>query len=196
MNKKIPFLLSILLITLCIMGCKKSSDSQEDTVDVSMHDNWVMLLVRGFNANLSFSETDHSITSGQPWGGVSTGTNNQEWGIDAQAGRHASTSPADWFKSNCTVATCCLSNFNPGWPSKLNFAFTGTLSIGSDTYTVTFGQGNNGLGTNNWWIGGEGWHLEPSTLDVITPDYKYYFEPEIYSANEIWIDNSPKNRSR
>ena len=43
------------------------------TVDTTEHDNWVYLAPSsGWTPSLAFELDDHSITSGQPWGGVST----------------------------------------------------------------------------------------------------------------------------
>ncbi len=52
------------------------------TLDTTEHDNWVFPVPYWGNPPLAFVLADHSITSRQPWGGVSTGVPDQIWGID------------------------------------------------------------------------------------------------------------------
>ena len=45
---------------------------------------------------------------------------------------------------------------------------------------------------NNWWIGGPGWSMHSTVLGdaVVTPDGKYYFEPEDDTFDQFWIRTS------
>jgi hypothetical protein len=163
------------------------------TLDTTEHDNWVYLEPSsGWKPSLAFELDDHSISSGQPWGGVSSSVSNQVLGIDVKAGRHASSSVASWFRSHASVAWCAnWPSACPEWPSDLNFAMTGTLTINGTGYPVTIGQGSV-RPHNNWWIGGPGWTARYSPLGdaVVTPDGKYFFEPQDDTFNQFWISTS------
>jgi hypothetical protein len=197
MNRKYFFAIPMLFLGLVffLSDCKKSTNSSngQDTLDVTEHDNWVLMIPDWGTATLSFTLSDHDITSGQPWDGVSTGNQGGTWGIDAKAGRHASSGCSSWFRDHCSNATCC--NWPSGcdpWPDKLNFAFTGTITIDGDSYTITIGQGSDGI-HNNWWFGGPNWTAWSSPFGdaVVTPDQKYYFEAEDDTFNQIYIRKKP-----
>lgn len=178
----------VLIIAIGFAGCG-SGDSQVDTTE---HDNWVYLEPYMWNPTLAYEQADHSITSGQPWGGVSTGTPDLDWGIDVKAGRHGSRSVADWFRSHASVATC-TADCSTNWPSELNFAITGTITINGTGYPITIGQGST-FGKNNWWIGGPGWTIHPGIdANVVTPDGKYVFMPIIDTTEQFWIKTSYSN---
>ncbi len=178
---------SALVFLAIAPGCKKQTDTAEEpTIDVSLHDNLLMLEPYLMTPTLSFTVDQHSITSGQPWSGVTASVKDGVFTIDARAGRHGSSSVAGWFKSHATIATCCA-DCGCAWPSDLNFAFTGTITINGDAYPVTIAQGNS-FGQNNWWIGGPGWSQHSGiTYNVVTPDGKYYFEPVENTSDQIWI---------
>lgn len=176
-----------LIISIGFAGCG-GGDSTD--VDVSVHDNWVLFDPWVGDIPLAFSLADHSITSGQPWDGVSTGVQNGTWGIDVRAGRHASGSVASWFRQHASAAWCA--NWPAGcpeWPSELNFAMTGTLTINGTSYPVTIGQGSVADVHNNWWIGGPGWTLQVSPWgnSVVTPDGKYSINAMDDTFNEFQI---------
>lgn len=187
MKKSILFALVSMVVMTLTHGCKKSDDSTEEpTIDVSLHDNYLMLEGYLWEPTLGFTLDQHSISSGQPWAGVTASIQDELFTLDARAGRHGTSSVADWFKSHATIATCCA-DCGCAWPSDLNFAFTGTITINGDSYPVTIAQGNS-FGQNNWWIGGPGWSQHSGiTYNVVTPDGKYYFEPIENTANQIWI---------
>jgi len=184
MTRKLLFLF-VLFFSVGLTGCKKD----DDTVDATQHDNWVYLESYMWQASISFNLADHSITGGQPWGGVTTGTPDMDWGIDAKAGRKGSTGPAEWFKAHASNATY-TSGGSGAWPSELNFAYTGTITIDGNSYTIVIGQGNS-FGRNNWWVGGPGWTVHPGVYaNVVTPDGKYFFMPVDNSSDEFWIKTS------
>lgn len=174
-----------LALVLGLAACKKTSDATQDE-EVILHDNLLMLVPNGWNPTLTFTLGEHSITSGQPWDGCTASIQDGIFTIDAKAGRKGSSGVATWLHNHATNATCS-DDCNCVWPSDLNFAFTGTITINGDSYPVTIGQGST-FGKNNWWIGGPGWTIhEGVTPNVRTPDQKYYFEPEENSSNTIWV---------
>jgi len=82
------------------------------------------------------------------------------------------------------------------WPSELNFAITGTITIDGTGYPITIGQGSTGS-SNNWWVGGPGWTIHSGVYaNVVTPDGKYVFMPEEDDANGFWIKTSYSTKSR
>jgi hypothetical protein len=185
--------LPALLALMVAIGTWSCGSRAAVVVDTTQHDNWVQFLPWEDGVKLSFELSDHSITSGQPWGGVSTGEQNQIWGINVPAGRHKSSSVAHWFRSHCSSAAWCVEwpDNCPGWPSDLNFAITGTLTINGTGYPITLGQGSTGIYHNDWWIGGPGWTLKIGYgMAMVTPDGKYYFEAEDGSFNQFSIGTS------
>jgi hypothetical protein len=193
MKKNSLNVLLAIIIATGLAGCKKQESPPPDEVDVTQHDNWVVFTPDWGNPPLAFSLADHSITSGQPWGGVSTGSQGSGWGIDAKAGRSKTSGVANWFKSHASFAICATwPSISDAWPSELNFAFTGTLTINGIGYPITIGQGSVPP-NNNWWLGGPGWsHWNSPFGDaVVTPDGKYYFEAADDTFNQFWIREKP-----
>jgi hypothetical protein len=121
------------------------------------HDNEVFFAVNGFN----FTETGHSITSGQPYGGTTSGATDGTAQITVSAGRKGSSSVASWFKQQVGSGQTLVCDTKGTYPDDLNFAVEGTLTIGSTSgKTITcdniiVAQGNFGT-TNNWRMGGPG----------------------------------------
>jgi hypothetical protein len=190
MKHKLFFAMLAVLIGCGLAGCVKSSDTTTtETLDVSLHDNWVYFEPNGCNPSLSFTLSDHDVSSGQPWSGVSTGTPDQWWGIDVRAGRHKTSGPASWFKARASVATCTADE-SGNFASELNFAITGTLTIAGTGYPITIGQGSFTT-QNNWWVGGPGWTIHPGVGgNVVTPDGKWYIEPIDNTSDQFWIRTS------
>jgi hypothetical protein len=192
MKKNVLNVLLAIIITTGLAGCKKE-ENEPEAVDTTEHDNWVLLTPDWGNPPLSFALADHSITSGQPWSGVSTGTQGSSWGLDAKAGRSKSSGVANWFQSHASHAVCATWPSNTDdWPKELNFAFTGTLTINGTGYPITIGQGSVPP-HNNWWLGGPGWTYWDSPFGeaVVTPDGKYYFEAADDTFNQFWIREKP-----
>lgn len=116
----------------------------------------------------------YSITSGQPWGGVTTGSNDGQLLVTANAGRSGSSGPAQWFNSLTSLPIGNDENLD-ATPSDLNFAFSGTLTIEGHQYPIVIGQGHN-MTDDNWWLGGQGsgwttYKVAPPT--ITTPDGLY-----------------------
>lgn len=169
-------------------------------LDTTQHDNEVTFNTDGSKWPVTVSFTiddrqkqDYSITSGQPWGGVNVCGGGGSCMLDAKAGRHNSSGPANFFKSNAQSWLCTGPDALMGdckGPSDLNFAFTGTLllrGVNSQTqnYPVVIGQGSDGASANNWWIGG----MSPNTSgswapaglaqgSIKTPDGWYSIQPD------------------
>ena len=142
----------------------------------STHDNWVYLYPIDYagyynppsysgdpvcprTTDFSFDLADFAITYGQPYDGWTTKTGDDNsmtnsgeyYAIDFIAGRHHTNTPADLFASYTNGIALCngMSNSEPG---DLNFAFYGTLTTGSSSTDVAFGQGDYDS-DNNWWMG-------------------------------------------
>jgi len=183
------FLISFMMIVI-IAGCKKNETTpEEEILDTTEHDNYVQLLPESFSPAISYTYGgNHAITSGQPWGGVSSGGYHGGLQLDARAGRNGSSGPAEWFRSNASNAVSIVTNKNTIWPSELNFAFTGTLTINGSSYPVTLGQGHSGA-NNNWWIGGPGWVIPSSTSynQICTPDMKYLISCHEVLDYVFWV---------
>lgn len=178
----------ILVMTMLIAGCKKNETTDEEVLDTTQHDNNFQILPDQFNPSMSYTfNGNYSITSGQPWSGVSSEGCQGGIQVVAKAGRKGSESPANWFKSNVSCATCQNAGTN-SFPGELNFAFTGTITINGDTYPITLGQGHAGA-NNNWWIGGPGWVFPDGSSrgEICTPDKKYLFACDENLVYSFWI---------
>eukprot|EP01083_Nonionella_stella_P125582 379830_1 len=129
-------------------------------LNTTEHDNWFYLENNdGANLDIAFTVTDYFVTSGQPYGGVTSSGN----GINVRAGRHGSSDAAAWFKnglspSNIWVTDYC--NTPPQTPQKLNFAIEGVLRIGNCKFSpFKIAQGHYSATAfcptpqNNWWMG-------------------------------------------
>ena len=81
--------------------------------------------------SVQFDETSHSITDGQPYGGVfSLGTY-----LDVRAGRHGSEEVAHDFNAGLTPDNALGLATYEVLPSELNFAVFGNLSVTMDDST-------------------------------------------------------------
>lgn len=138
------------------------------------HDNDVYFAITGVNS-FSFTETGHSITSGEPYSGASGSVSDagSKAKITVKAGRKGSSDVADWFKTQVGSGQTIVCDSKGNFPDKLNFAVQGTMTIGTDegTYTcenVIVAQGHFGV-NNNWWMGSPDWqgvHISLSGLAV------------------------------
>ena len=188
--KKSNLLIAVLIIMVTIMGCKKEdTTTEEEPLDTSLHSNNLNILPEGFSPSISYAWDFHySITSGQPWEGVSSSGYHSGIQITAEAGRHGSEGPANWFKERAPYAASTDANPSTSFPTDLNFAFTGTITINGDSYPITIGQGHTGA-QNNWWIGGEDWHWpsDNSYGEINTPDGKYRFTEDEMLSYLFWV---------
>ncbi|EJN6828157.1 flagellin [Vibrio cidicii] len=118
----------------------------------TLHNNEFTFNIEGLS-EISFAETDHKVTSGQPYEGVTCKGNT----LIVKAGRHNSKDVAKWFLNNTRAGGCIAKTYNDERPEELNFAVRGKLSLYIHGVTYTFddfviGQGHF-LSNNNWWIG-------------------------------------------
>ncbi len=123
----------------------------------SEHDNEVTFQVNGITG-FSFTETSHSITSGQPYSGASGSVDGSKGKITVKAGRKGSSSVASWFAQQVGTGGTIACDSAGSLPDELNFAVQGTMTITQGDKVVTcdniiVGQGHF-LTTNNWWVGG------------------------------------------
>ncbi len=152
-----------------------ATPASQPLVGTTMHANLVTIYPADDTSSqydgLSFTPSgSYSITSGQPWGGVSSSVGAFDGlQLTAQAGRHDSAGPAQFFTDNASVMVGGAAYGNT--PSSLNFAFTGTLTVAGNSYDIVVGQGSNVEG-NNWWFGGEGW-TQDGAAQIISPDGRY-----------------------
>lgn len=130
--------------------------------------------------SFTWTEGSYQITSDQEstWKGVTNcaADAGDTCQIVVEAGRSASTEPAQWFAGLAPVAI-----FTNGWstsktePEELNFSISGTLTINGTSYPVAIGQGSyvmSGTDNNNWWIGGSGW-TDLGTV-IVSPDRQFW----------------------
>lgn len=156
-----------------VEGGSASGVATPSPVDETTQDNEFILEPKAGVSTVTFTWSgDSVITDGQKFDGVKPGSDANSY--IAVAGREASEYPADWFKRNSGVVaieTDCFSDCEDRWPTELNFAFTGTITINGTEYPIVMGQGHQGSGDNNWWVGaGEGFSGKGT---VVTPDSLY-----------------------
>lgn len=142
------------------------------------HDNYVTINWNGGgSATMSFTCEGYDITSGQPWGGVSSSQSGNSLKILVKAGRHGSSSVASNFNNTLSQYGSALAVAHADQePGELNFYVYGTLNINGNSYKVSIGQGHDyTLGFNNWWIGGPDLSGFRARRMIATADGKYTF---------------------
>ena len=128
-------------------------------VDATIRTNEFTLQMSGLS-NLKFELSDHSITSGQPWQGISKiECNDSGCTMYVMAGRKDSAATASWFADAIKPGSAIGCTTIDTMPEELNFAFKGNMSFdhGGETFTgkdIVIGQGSTDSFRNNWWIGG------------------------------------------
>jgi len=131
----------------------------------TIRDNHVQLSLTGLKI-ISFDVTDHSISDGQPYEGVTVEGNDK---LNVRAGRHGSEKVAKWFRDKASTGAVIACDTFDSYPGKLNFAVYGklTFEFSGKTWTVQnvlLAQGHNARSRNNWWMGGpnmEGGAVKP-----------------------------------
>jgi hypothetical protein len=155
-------------------------------ITTSTHDNLVEFIRYSTISHITFAfDGQYDISSGQPWHGISASDDDGSCTLDAVAGRHKTSGPANWFKSRSSIGMCVSGSWL-GWPSSLNFAFSGTLTVDGHSYPVIVGQGNDGA-HNNWWIGGVGGGWSSDTASLVTPDGRYRICQWDVSFNQFYV---------
>ena len=107
------------------------------------------------------STNGHSITSGQPYDGTSSGVKKESGHdqayIDVKAGRKGSSNVVKWFKTQAGRGQTLACDSSGIYPNDLNFAVQGTMRITNQSdkviicENVIVAQGHFGL-NNNWWV--------------------------------------------
>lgn len=118
--------------------------------------NVILFTLNGFPNG--FQLTGYKVSSGQPWGGVTTSSTQYEgepaFIVTAKAGRHKTTDVADWFKDQVGGGQMLGAKSSSSSPDQLNFAICGNLTFGDGFEQFTrLGQGNDSV-ENDWWVGG------------------------------------------
>jgi T5SS/PEP-CTERM-associated repeat protein/autotransporter-associated beta strand protein len=137
--------------------------------------------------------SNYDVSSGQPWNGVSSNVSGSTLEITALAGRQKTDGPADWFSSALQGGAATAHNAGGPLPNQLNFAFTGYMTLGgflNNSYAVVIGQGSDGAGANNWWIGGPGFQ-NAGIYSVSTNDSGFDFLTTVNDAVIEVIANYP-----
>ena len=171
------FLSSITAGLMLIASVASGTTEHDNVVEFDSEDNLEEYSI------VYYWDGDYSITSGQPWDGITTNNVTTEYNagyqVDAMAGRHSSGPPADFFnaRANGLFAT---TNSNKSTPSGMNFAFSGILEINGLDYKIVIGQ--NGCGTSNCWYVGpnESGFRAWNDSSILTPDQRFY----IYASGE------------
>lgn len=143
------------LLTLGLLSVLASDPAQA----VKIHENEVFFAMPGLQG-FTFTETAHSVTEGQPYGGVTSKVGKPGGVIVVNAGRHNSDTVANWFMENVGSGQTLACDSKGSAPRELNFAVLGTLTLelkGQSPIVcedVLIGQGHFGV-NNNWWMGGK-----------------------------------------
>lgn len=114
-------------------------------------------------SDISFEETAHCITKGQPYHGVVCTKPNDKHNvtIEISAGRKKSHEVARWFMEQThqreDLGGGIAHTYTDEYPRELNFAVRGnlTLTIFGIKYTaqdIILAQGSN-FSSNDWWLG-------------------------------------------
>jgi hypothetical protein len=161
-----PFMMILARATIGIAALTATTFA---AIAAKEHDNEVFFAINGLQS-FTFNETSHDVTSGQPYGGVtSTITDDGQVQVTVKAGRKGSEEVATWFKDQVYTGQTLVCDSKETYPDGLNFAVKGTLTIGSvngDEITcndIIIAQGRSSR--NNWWMGGphmKGAHLSYS----------------------------------
>jgi hypothetical protein len=139
---------------------RQLNQSEREDKMATSHDNYIFFDVAGMKA-FSFTETSHSITSGQPYHGVSSGIKKEDGHDQAyimvNAGRKNSASVANWFRTAAGNGQTIVCDSAGTYPNELNFAVQGTMKITNESNQVIVcenlivAQGHF-VTSNNWWI--------------------------------------------
>ena len=132
---------------------------------------------------MTFTETGHCITDGQPWHGISY---DGVFNMTVDCGRKGSSGPSQWFLNavgnGVYISAIDSVNNNDVYsgvsiPDKANFAFTGEVNIDGKVYEICVAQACIDA-CNVWFVGGpdfttDGWDAIP----IVTSDFKYGINP-------------------
>lgn len=188
MSHSIRNLLTLfLLITLFVCGgCSGAADNgaggftgvgtdnvPDESGDTGFsHDNIVKITTIPVDNSMAFTATEHNITPGQPWEGVSANLENGIFTIDVKCGRKGSLYPLAWFQNSIQNSPIASTRYPYVEPHSMNFAVNGTMRINGTDYAITIGQVGIGL-RNVWYMSGVGFTGQNGS--IVTPDGRYSF---------------------
>ena len=138
-----------------------------------------------------YFDGNYSITSGQPWDGVTTNNVSADYPAyqaDALAGRHSSDPPSTFFTQRAG-GEWITTDGQPGIAG-MNFAFTGSLEIDGSDYSIVLGQ--NMCGSRNcWYLGANQSGFKVDTNGwLLTPDGQYRIKPstndDVYNEFQVF----------
>ena len=173
------------LVVLWFAGVMARADDEACAVQTALrkdkiHDNYVYFEKPVHNPvqSVQFDETSHSISDGQPYGGVFT----LGYYLDVKAGRHETAEVAQYFNAGITpdnaLGLDTKLDPDPPLPSELNFAISGNLSVAMDINTtgvcteMKIAQGHRPT-VNNWWIAGTKCYHNSATAGLTCPCGNY-----------------------
>lgn len=149
-------------------------------VTTTLQDNDVYFLNSTGVTNVAFyyQTSNHSITSGQPWGGFQViQSDSKGVGLNVRAGRKSSSTPFNWMGGWSMVNNGIYGESMDG---NANFAFNGTLHVDGNNYPVYVAQYAYHDATavqffNCWVLSGPGFtfYKKFGYQSTITPDQKY-----------------------
>jgi hypothetical protein len=84
--------------------------------------------------------------------------------IDVSAGDGACSQAAQWLAQRADTVIGTNGTINTSGPSELTYAFSGSLTIDGNPFSVVIGQSSDGT----WWIGGEDWDSRTDGGEVCT----------------------------
>lgn len=136
-----------------------------------------------------YFDGNYSITSGQPWDGVTTNNVSADYPAyqaDALAGRHYSDPPADFFTQRAGGKWITMA---PPGIAGMNFAFSGSLEIDGNDYNIVLGQDMCGS-RNCWYLGANqsGFEVDANGW-LVTPDgqYRIVADDDSGAVNEFQV---------
>lgn len=157
----------VLVFAALITGCLLSASGVRVTgqAETSNYNNHLGFNCEGDVAGVCFiSDGNYSITSGQHWNWVASGTDV----IDVNAGRKCDSDNKKverWFEKGLSSDNIAATVDNTGWgmpvPGTLYFALSGTLVVWFNdntvnSYPIRLAKGCYSLtGHDQWWFGGE-----------------------------------------
>jgi hypothetical protein len=203
--------LLLMVMVLILNGCSGSSDTPAplsgttgtpglsetpglsgtpgigDTIGAYAHHNMLYFDTYAVSS-VSFSETGHSITGGQPWNGVSCSYSSGVVTIDVNCGRKDSSGPSNWFLNYVGNGRYCSARDSVGeltpMPGDANFAVSGVLTIDGNSYNVCFAQAGMS-GSNLWFVGGPQFTVfGMDAIPIYTQDSHYDIGPQINNQND------------
>ncbi len=132
MNHKKLITIFMGIITITLVSCNNTgsntvnTNNAQSTSKIASNAEENIVYLSDNIVNLSFTESAHSITPNEQWGGVSS---YGETGLKVLANREDSTTPYEWLNSQNYGGSDILMESNNFEKNSFNFAFTGDMSF-------------------------------------------------------------------